>query len=128
MDIKYTRDNEKVIEFLNEHNAGNEHVDCSSCTIWAAAILDGMVVGVLGLNIGTIADRFKGFYILKEYRKKGIGTAMLNDMLKYACRPIVTSYCTDCSERIFINLGFSVTRCADKNGISFLEKNTKQFT
>ena len=88
---------------------------------WCVAVVDNEVVGVAGVNIGKYADRIKGFFVEEEMRNKGIGTALLQDAMKYTKAGRVTAYCTRNSEGIFTRYGFKVTREPNRYGISFTE-------
>lgn len=81
MKILHTTNNEKVTEFLKKNNANAERVELTGATLWSVAVEEGKVIGVAGANIGKYADRIKGFFVIKEYRRKGIGTELLQDIL-----------------------------------------------
>lgn len=121
MKIMHTKDDEKVIAFMHKNGASEEQVDLSESSFWCVAVVDNEVVGVAGVNIGKYADRIKGFFVKKEMRNKGIGTALLQDAMKYTKSDRVTAYCTRNSEPLFIKEGFEVTRQPNRYGISFTE-------
>ena len=121
MKIMHTKDNAKVIEFMYKNGAGEEQVDLSESSFWCVAVVDNEVVGVAGVNIGKYADRIKGFFVTKEMRNKGIGTALLQDAMKCTKAGRVTAYCTRKSEGIFKSYGFKFTRQPHRCGISFTE-------
>ena len=121
MKIMHTKDNAKVIEFMYKNGAGEEQVDLSESSFWCVAVVDNEVVGVAGVNIGKYADRIKGFFVTKEMRNKGIGTALLQDAMKCTKAGRVAAYCTRKSEGIFTKYGFKVTRQPHRCGISFTE-------
>ena len=121
MKIMHTKDNAKVIEFMYKNGAGEEQVDLSESSFWCVAVVDNEVVGVSGVNIGKYADRIKGFFVIKEMRNNGIGTALLQDAMKCTKAGRVTAYCTRKSEGIFTRYGFKVTRQPHRCGISFTE-------
>lgn len=121
MQIMHTKDNDKAIEFMRKNGAGEEQVDLSESSFWCVAVVDNEVVGVAGVNIGKYADRIKGFFVAKEMRNQGIGTALLQDAMKYTKAGRVTAYCTRNSEPLFIKEGFEVTREPNRYGISFTE-------
>lgn len=121
MQIMHTKVNGKAIEFMQKNGAGEEQVDLSESSFWCVAVVDNEVVGVAGVNIGQYADRIKGFFVAKEMRNQGIGTALLQDAMKYTKAGRVTAYCTRNSEPLFIKEGFEVTREPNRYGISFTE-------
>lgn len=121
MKIMHTKENEKVLEFMKKNHANKEQVDLSESSFWCVAVVDNEVVGVAGVNIGKYADRIKGFFVEKEMRNNGIGTALLQDAMKYTKAGRVTAYCTRNSEPLFIKEGFKVTREPNRYGISFTE-------
>lgn len=121
MKILHTTDNGKVIEFLKKNHANKEQVELTGATIWSVAVEDNRVVGVSGVNLGKYADRVKGFFVVNDMRKNGVGAALLQDALKQTRAPRVTAFCTRNSENLFLKQGFIVTRKANKYGISFVE-------
>ena len=118
----HTTNNEKVTEFLKKNNANAERVELTGATLWSVAVEEGKVIGVAGANIGKYADRIKGFFVIKEYRRKGIGTELLQDILGHTKAKKITAFCTRDSENLFVKNGFAVTRAMDKHGISFVER------
>ena len=122
MKILHTTNSEKVTEFLKKNNANAERVEMTGATLWSVAVEEGKVIGVAGANIGKYADRIKGFFVIKEYRRKGIGTELLQDILGHTKAKKITAFCTRDSENLFVKNGFAVTRAMDKQGISFVER------
>lgn len=120
MKIKFTSKTEQARDFLKKHNAEKEFIlEESAATMYGCAILDGAVVGVIGLHIGKYADRIKDFFILPEYRNKGIGTELLNSVLQASNKNTITAFCPEQLKKMFIKADFKETR--KQNKISFME-------
>ena len=121
MKILHTTDSDKVIEFLKKNHANKEQIELTGATIWSVAVEDNRVIGVAGAKLGKYADRIKGFFIIEEMRRRGIGTALLQDAMQQTRAPRVTAFCTRNSENLFLREGFVVARVANQYGISFVE-------
>lgn len=108
--------------FLRIYRANKEQVDISDANLWLAAVIDGGIVGVVGIKYGMHTDRIKGLFVPPEWRGQGIGTALLKCALRDVHAKRVTAFCTRNSESIFVKQGFRVVRKANAHGISFVEK------
>ena len=108
--------------FLRIYRANKEQVDISDADLWLAAVIDGGIVGVVGIKYGMHTDRIKGLFVPPEWRGRGIGTALLMRAQKDTHAKRVTAFCTQSSEGIFVKQGFKIIRKANAHGISFVEK------
>lgn len=122
MKIIYTNKNEQVQGFLQKHDAASEQVlETSAASIWGCAVEDNTVVGVIGIILGQYANRINAFFVVPEYRNRGIGTELLHDILQREREKKTAAFCTNFSEPLFLKEGFKITREQDTSGFSFVE-------
>lgn len=105
--------NEKAIEFLKTNKAHKEHISITPAEVFLGYFIDDKLVGV----VGRTKNRIKCFYVLENYRRKGIGTWLLDAI----CLGSLTAYATDKSVNLFIKHGFKI-KSQNRNGIYYLRK------
>lgn len=72
---------------------------------YLAYVADGAVVGVAAMKQRRNSTLFLASYVLPEYRKSGIYTALLSARIGMSSRPVY-AHSTKHSERVLIRAGF----------------------
>lgn len=111
--------NDVGISFLNDSKAYKEKIYVSKCDKWFGAFEGDKIVGVIGL----LGKRVRCFFVLKEYRKQGIGSELLSTLLSRSDKEWYSAYVTEYSMRIFIEYGFEIVSVNEKTGIRFVRLN-----
>lgn len=126
MEIKHTTNPEQCVKFIEENLIDGEYSEVAPANRWGVAIEDGHVVGVIGVDCGRHANRIRGFFVLKDYRRRGIGTALLHDLLQTIPNNIPTgTYCNEVTQKMLLREGFTILRPISQ-GFGYVAKNMKQ--
>lgn len=105
---------ERAIEFLNDEKVWKYKIYVSSCDEWLGSV-DSKTKELIGC-VGRKGKRVRCFYVKEEYRKQGIGGALLKQIMKD--KRELTVYTTDYSYNLFIKNGFELVN--KKNNINFV--------
>lgn len=110
--------------FLKGAKAEKEQVTITSSYIWLGFFKNEWLEGVVGINESSKKARIKSLYVLKKYRRAGIGTLLVMKAAECCEEREVTAFATTRSRGIFEKLGFEA-QWTNKNGITFLRKEKK---
>jgi GNAT superfamily N-acetyltransferase len=108
--------------FLKIHKANKEHISISNADEWLACYHGEKIIGVVGILTFKNLTRIKSFYVVKEFRNKGVGTKLLDKTLKSYLK--YTAFATKYSFNLFIKNGF-IPQCKIKNEITFLVRDVQ---
>lgn len=104
--------------FLIANKASKEHISITDASLWLGAFEDDKLIGVVStIKLGS-KIRIKEFYVLKDYRGRGIGSSLLENLLKQ--ENSYSAFATEDSFPLFVKFGFIPKR---KGKISFLTKS-----
>lgn len=91
---------------------------------YIGAFIDGNIVGVVGCQrLGKHLLRYKSAGVLKEYRGRGIYTALwkAREQLCNTGADTITAFCTAKSLPMFLAHGFR--KVSERNGITFVKRD-----
>lgn len=108
--------NDTAIGFLQGAKAPKERVYVSRCDKWLGAFDNGRIVGIIGL----LGKRIRCFYVLKEYRRQGIGDTLLSALMEQSSQPWYSAYCTEYSRDMFKRHGFKYESYNTGTDIAFM--------
>lgn len=111
--------NGEAVTFLREHRAQKEQISISDADKWLGAFADRKLVAVCGLQRIGKTVRVKGFFTDTDYRRQGIGQALLHKATNSPEE--MTAFATERSCRLFEGAGFQ-TEKALKNNIKFMRR------
>lgn len=110
--------NQEGKDFLIKNKAYKEHISITDAEFWLGYFDNEKLVGVISkITLGK-TSRIKEFYTLKDFRGKGIGTSLLEEMLKN-CDKSVSSFATNDSYSLFKKAGFNEKK---KKEITFMRR------
>lgn len=112
-----------AVEFLKAGKATREQVSISPSITWLGASIVGRkgIIGVVGIAGTARTARIKSFFVAPEFRRKGVGTALLKEAVERLGDHAITCFATVRSRPLFEKLGF-VVESEKKNGIVFMRK------
>lgn len=111
----------EAVEFLKKHKANKERISITCADIWYGAFCDELLVGVISLKKIGKNNRVKAFYVSKDYRKVGVGMALLTKAITYDNMKY-TAFATNYSRNLFLRCGFEEKWFNERKKISFLVK------
>lgn len=75
---------------------------------WIYCKFNDEIYGFISLMHGTKYDLLDNFYVLKQHRSRGIGTDMLNNILKYARKDVKLITGNPIAIKMYEHVGFKV--------------------
>ena len=99
-----------IKKLLSFYFLDTEHVE-KNLPEFIVAVLDGKVVGCACLDIGDVVE-LRSIAVLPEYRNRGIGSRLVDSVLKRAAKLTDTVYLRTTSPGFFEKKGFK--RLADQ--------------
>ncbi|SMQ79499.1 Ribosomal protein S18 acetylase RimI [Bacillus sp. OV166] len=100
-----------VNDFINGKNTFNQRGE----GFYGVFNEEGVIIAIGGINIDPFANdpqigRIRRFYVLKEYRRKGIGRFLINKILfdaRKTFKEVVLHTETEDADQFYTSLGFS---------------------
>lgn len=110
------------IDFLKRNKATKEQVSLNPKGKFYGYYIKDKIAGTISINETKNNIRVKGFYVLKSFRKTGIGTELLKHVLHN--NKEFSAYATERSYKIFKQERFETVSFNKNNNVRFMRRDT----